>query len=328
MSNQQSSRETTSTPAPNRLRALAATARVANIPSVISNTFLGVAVAYVYNGRFTSSADLIPIFLCPILLYIAGNFWNDWSDQDWDRNHRPERALPSGIFKPITYLLTVCLLVIAGLACALALGAVTFGIATAITISIFVYTWFHKKTPWAVIPMGLCRGFLPILGFSAFASYWQPSSLFGSVTTSLLLVSISAVSLFCYILGLSLSARTESLAQPSKAYLILSRLLFLPAPTLPILLASFIAIISPSLFLIGILPYTVWVLLCLTKFRTPVPKHVSNLLAGIPFIDWIILLPIGIAGIQWSNPFGYFCILIPPLAVISGKALQRYAPAT
>lgn len=305
------------TPAPNKLRALAATARVANIPSVVSNTFLGLLAGYYIWPPKPQSLLLLGL-ISPILLYVAGNFLNDWCDRTWDQRHRPERALPRGLFKPISYLIAASSLILAALISSYTISVDSVVVAAFITASIFIYTWSHKKSSWSVIPMGLCRGFLPIYGYT----------IFRPITTTPDIPILISIGLFCYILGLSLSARTESIANPSKFYVMASRLFFLVPPSLILAYYGSNTSIPFHYALLGSVPFIGWILLCLTKFRSPVPRHVSNLLAGIPFIDWLVLLPMGLLYLISGDSFGLTFILVPPIAVVLGKALQRYAPAT
>jgi hypothetical protein len=59
---------------------------------------------------------------------------------------------------------------------------------------------------------------------------------------------------------------------------------------------------------------------------------VSRLLAGIPLVDWIALLPVAMTFMSNSRegawPMALACFLIPPLAFLSALLLQRLAPAT
>ena len=76
----------------------------------------------------------------------------------------------------------------------------------------------------------------------------------------------------------------------------------------------------------GLLSYGLWLTLCLTVFRQPVRRQVANLLAGMPLVDWIVLLPLAVAG--GTTNLAVICLVLPPLAVVGGKLLQRLAPAT
>jgi 4-hydroxybenzoate polyprenyltransferase len=308
---------------PEKLRLLAASARVANLPSVASNVFPGIALAMMAGHSTFNQTLAVPATLLIIsgaCLYLAGNFLNDWADRKWDAFHRPERALPQEVFSSSFYLTLACGLGLLGLCTAAAVHTRSLIIALVITASIILYTWAHKRAGWSVIPMGLCRALLPGLGFSGFAPPWLASPALAAI----------ALGLFCHITGLSLSARAESVAEAPTGLLRFARLLFLPAG-LSVFLASWLGLSCPlSASVSGLLPYVLWITLCLTIFRKPIHVYVSNLLAGIPLVDWIVLLPLGLthSAAQGHEPFFIACMIIPPLAFLSGKALQRLAPAT
>ena len=55
----------------------------------------------------------------------------------------------------------------------------------------------------------------------------------------------------------------------------------------------------------------------------------AGLLAGIPLVDWIFMLPVGMAMEETrAITGGHGLIWVPPLAFLAGIALQRLAPAT
>src|SRR5688572_23543978 len=95
---------------PGKVRALLATLRIANAPSVVSNVFLGFMVGWVgsehdYWKPGSMEWDRATMAcLAGVLLYCSGNLANDWFDRKWDAEKRPERALPSGLFHPASYL--------------------------------------------------------------------------------------------------------------------------------------------------------------------------------------------------------------------------------
>ena len=84
--------------------------------------------------------------------------------------------------------------------------------------------------------------------------------------------------------------------------------------------------------MVGLIPYAVWLTLGLTLHRKPVPRHVSSLLAGIPLVDAMALLPLALTlasgAAAWISPFGLACFAVPPLAFLAALSLQRLAPAT
>jgi hypothetical protein len=209
-------------------------------------------------------------------------------------------------------------LAVLGLAAAFATGPPSGWVAAGIVISILAYTVLHKRTAWAVIPMGLCRALLPVMGSIALFPYidgiWPASC-----------------ALFCYIMGLSLSARYESLAEPPIRAAILSRGLLLGTA---VMVAwgnrQFFITLWPNL--VGVLPYLLWTSLCLRIWRRPVPVLVSRLLAGIPLVDWMTILPLflmlAISGGGEPDFWQIIHFLTPPAAFLLGLLLQRLAPAT
>lgn len=315
-----------------KLHALAATSRLANIPSVLGNVWLGIALAAA-SGHWPTGGPWVgraaALGTAATCLYLAGNFLNDWADRDWDAARRPERALPRALF-PAGFYLSVALACGAlGLAAAAAVHRRCLAVALLIGLGIVLYTWFHKRSAWAVIAMGGCRALLPVLGFAGFA---RPAGLLATPGQSAAAVlTACAFGLFCHIAGLSLSARSESMARPPVGALRLARAIF-AAAAVSMFLAAWLLLSLPLRFcVLGLLPYGLWVGLCLTFLRHPVSRQVASLLAGIPLVDFIVLLPLALtlgAAPWWSPPLATLCLLVPPVAVGAGWLLQRLAPAT
>jgi hypothetical protein len=300
---------------PGKTRALLATARIANVPSVAGNVWLGVAVAAFFSSVDPWSAAL-PLALAGVLLYLAGNFLNDWADLAWDREHRPERALPRGLFSGRLYLAVAIGCGLGGLVLAATTGLAAAAVALAILAAVVIYTHWHKRSPWAVIAMGTCRALLPVMGAA------------GSLSLPL---AGCALGLLCHIAGLSLSARYESLPHPPSWISRTARGLFVAAVVV-VSAAAYGLVGRWDWVMLGALPYVVWVALSLSIWRKPVPRHVSRLLAGIPWVDAMMLIPLGLvlapaAGI-WTEPVAAGCLFFPPLAFVLALVLQRLAPAT
>lgn len=304
-----------------KLHALLSTARVANIPSVVSNVWLGVVMGIFSNDVVVvleipwASACLLA--LAGVALYVAGNFFNDWMDCGWDAVHRPERALPRGLFLAGLYAWLAVALGLLGVGLAAMVNARCAAVAGSIVASICLYTLWHKRSAWAVIPMGACRALLPVMGFAAFH-------------TDLHGIWPAAAGLFCYIMGLSLSARYESMAEPPRRVAVMARGLLLATA---ILMAWQSKGFQQGLLMgmAGAAPYLIWTGVCLKLRRRPVSALVSGLLAGIPLVDWMVLLPVFLSlagdGAGWV-PLSIACFAIPPLAFLSALLLQRLAPAT
>jgi 4-hydroxybenzoate polyprenyltransferase len=327
-----------------RLRALLATLRIANAPSVVSNVWLGFMVgwmlwAYPFWDRFDSAAwkSLCILSIAGLCLYFAGNLANDWFDRNWDSLRRPERALPSGLFSPSTYLTGAVVLSLAGVGIAATESLASATCAVAILTLIGVYTAFHKKAIWAVIPMGMCRAGLYAMGFFASWEIWDPQDapdidVTEMVATKLMIIATLMTGLFSYIVGLSLSARYEGMEHAPRGPLVVSKALLI----LPLLAMScWFMPQSPRFGIIGMIPFLIWLILCLTRFRTPIPRYVSALLAGIPLVDFIAAAPIAlyldsdlIEQSLWDLPHLQALVLIPLAAFVLGRLLQRVAPAT
>jgi 4-hydroxybenzoate polyprenyltransferase len=301
-----------------KLHALLATARVANVPSVISNVWLGVAmgVSFWWVHQDQSGFLIVTIshayflMISGVCLYVFGNFLNDWKDRKWDEVHRPERALPSGLFKPGTYLVAACALAIVGFGLAISVSIAAGLVALAIIACVVIYTVWHKEKAWSVVFMGLCRGLLPLLGASL-------------VPPSMWLAGVCGAALCCYIAGLSLSARAEARGEIGMGTRWVSRGLWVLAGMLMLWPHLWFSQ-SSWLLWAAALVYAGWLGLCLTCFRVPVSRHVSALLAGIPLLDWIFLLPL----LTMLGSAEIASAVIPPLAFVSALLLQRLAPAT
>jgi 4-hydroxybenzoate polyprenyltransferase len=295
--------------------ALLATARIANVPSVVSNLGVGVLL-----GSLDTGADFSwpwGLMVAAVLFYVAGNFLNDWADREWDAGHRPERALPRGVFRSGEYLVFACAGIAVGMSLAALHGWGALMVSAVLVGLIVLYTKVHKTTALGVIPMGLCRACLPVLGYVAMRGSMAGSVLF------------PAVGLFVYIVALSLSARWEAKAD-AEGKQHMSRSLLVFAGLIPALLPL---MVMPLVGWIGMTAFFLWTGLCVTKYRSPVPAHVSALLAGIPLVDWVTLLPMVLIWMHLERvePFDpMFCIAVflPPVAFVFGRVLQRVAPAT
>ena len=309
-----------------KLHALLATARVANIPSVLSNVWLGVAMGLVLLPGGTGPIpwlEALCLMCSAVFLYVSGNFLNDWMDSSWDQERRPERALPRALFQPSFYLIVAVLCAASGVALAVWVSAVAAYVAALIVACIVIYTLLHKRTAWSVIPMGLCRAFLPVMGALGLSDASVPGNTGWHVC-------VGAAPLFCYIVGISLVARSESLPAKNRR----SPVVFFFVPVA----LSFYAFVAAALWdgnrwlpLLGIIPYALWIVFCDVIRLPKVFRSVSLLLAGIPLVDWIFLLPTGLLAAQSNaglHSFGIACIMIPPLASVSAILLQRLAPAT
>ncbi len=301
---------------PGKFHALLATARIANVPSVLSNIGVGVLLGSGLQGGPLRWPWWL--LLAGVMFYIAGNFFNDWMDRHWDRHYRPERALPRALFTPNSYLLTALMLSLAALSLTAIYGLQPLIIALVLVGLIILYTRIHKTTPQAVIPMGMCRGTLPVLGYLAV----QPELT--------LTMWIPALALMLYVIALSCSARGESRGDLATGEKLPARMLLIFSG---ILAAVYPMMQNPALGWIGLIAFLAWMALSLTKYRHPIPAHVSALLAGIPLVDWAFLFPLALIRVlegvvPIDGPVFYTGLLLSPACFVTGRVLQRVAPAT
>ena len=299
-----------------KVYALLATARIANVPSVVSNLGVGVLLGSLDTGEDFSWPWFLTI--AAVLFYVGGNFFNDWADREWDTANRPERSLPRGLFSPKAYFLTAITCFAIGLVICGFSGWRALVIAAFLVWLIVWYTEIHKRTPLSVIPMGLCRAVLPVLGYVGTREGFSGVAL------------LPATALFLYIVALSLSARWESKAEVPKEKKLMSRMLLLAAGVVASLLPL---MVMPIAGWVGMVAFFLWMGLCVTRYRSPVPAHVSALLAGIPLVDWVTLFPMALIWMRLErveafDPMFSIAVFLPPVAFVLGRVLQRVAPAT
>lgn len=304
--------------------ALCATARVANIPSVVCNVWVGVMIHHHFTDSKVAWTLVTALIASGICLYISGNFLNDWMDRAWDLQHRPERALPRGLFTPELYLGLALMFAATGSLLAFSSNPMAGFAALGILFFIVIYTVWHKRSPWMVIPMGLCRGLLPMIGALGMITTDTNPATLGKITAT---ASITGAALFFYIVGLSLSARGESKPEqstrakiPAFTCLLITALMIFP-------LARHLQISSG--WWLAPVPYLLWLTACQTRFRRPIPRYVSALLAGIPLIDCITLIPLSLWMLHLATPsLPIISLVLPVFVMLAALTLQRLAPAT
>ncbi len=351
-----------------RLLDLLAIGRVANLPTVWSNLVLGILLGLAVPSHILTVGPVgpsgtsywswnpdvsLPQILSALLgvtcAYLCGTFLNDWKDAEFDRSHRPERAIPAGRFLGGTILLAAIGFGAVSLAAFFLLSVAALAAGLVLIACILTYTWIHKRTPLAIIPMGLCRACLYVIGFLTVASdqLWQvvledllrPARLLGDPVpgTVFLQTFLMALGILVYIAGLTLAARYESRPEGLKApRVLLWFLIFIPLLTHtwwwifhrpPFLEGWHLAI--PAL--IGLLPFLLWTTRALVVLKKSIPDFVSRTLAGLCLVD-LLALPGIAASIQtpWPfvNAYSLLLAIIPLSLFLLALVLQRLAPAT
>jgi 4-hydroxybenzoate polyprenyltransferase len=177
-------------------RAVLDMARAGNLPSVASNVVAALILSGAGGMAWPSGGQLVQALVAGFLLYAGGATLNDVADADFDRKHRPERAIPTGVFSRnaalalggIEMALGVAILGWAGAAPGALLGLVAV---------ILAYDWLHKRWAGSVFLMAGCRSMLGVSlatlpGHAAGSWFWAWTA-----------------AVFAYIVVLSLLARME-----------------------------------------------------------------------------------------------------------------------
>ncbi len=285
-----------------QVRALLELGRVSNLPSVVTN----VLAAWILTGsRF--GFGLVGLVIGSVLLYLGGTTLNDAIDVKFDRENRPERPIPAGVFSArMVWLIGIAYLVVgSGLLIVLTKAWPVW--VAALVVAIVVYDVVHKKWQGAVFVMGSCRLFLYLVAASA--------AIGG--TGVKLPVLIWAAALFLYIVGLTFVARGESTGGgvPQMA------IAFLAAPVVAGAISLALGGGGGFEFAICLLVLMGWIGLCLWRLRGDDParigRFVGGLLAGIPLIDALAVSSL----VPW---LALVFLLALPLSMI----LQRMVAAT
>jgi 4-hydroxybenzoate polyprenyltransferase len=171
-------------------------ARAGNFPSVWSNVLAALVLSAPIVGTWPELSLLLLAGLAGSLAYAGGTTLNDAFDADFDRSHRPERAIPRGLIARSTVAGVGALQLSAGLSLLVFLGASSFA-AAGLAATILLYDWLHKRWTGSVLLMAGCRVMLAVTIASL------PGQTMGSAFVAWV------IALFVYIVVLSLLARRE-----------------------------------------------------------------------------------------------------------------------
>ncbi len=180
-------------------------ARAGNFPSVASNVLAALVLSGAASstasttaglGGFPAGTTLALAAVAGMLVYAGGATFNDVFDAAFDAQHRPGRAIPSGLISRQAAALLASAEMAAGLALFIWMGA-SAAMAAVLAATILAYDWIHKRWIGSVVLMAGCRVFLA----------WTVATLPGHATTGAWWAWVAA--LFVYIVALSLIARWE-----------------------------------------------------------------------------------------------------------------------
>jgi 4-hydroxybenzoate polyprenyltransferase len=256
-----------------QLRTLLILGRVSNLPTVWSNCLAGWWLSG--GGNF---AKLPFLFLGLSLLYTGGGFLNDAFDEDFDRQRRSERPIPSGkISARLVWQLGFVQLAL-GLLLLLVCGKSATVAGVWLLFFILLYNFTHKfltASPWV---MGMCRFWVYIIAGATGVGGLNGFVIFCGLGMAL------------YVVGLSYVAKRESVRGVIPHW----PLLPLVAPILLALLMN-AGTFRPAAIWISVVVF-LWLARSLrTTFfggERNIGWIVTNLFAGITFVDWLAVAPI------------------------------------
>jgi 4-hydroxybenzoate polyprenyltransferase len=279
--------------------------RVSNLPTVWTN----VLAAAVLAGMPVGAAAVVAVAVACSLFYVGGMFLNDAFDREFDARMRPERPIPSGAVSVgevfgIGYGLLVAGLALVAITARLTVGLWTPGLVAGLALggTIVLYDAWHKENPAAPVLMGLCRVLVYVTTAAA---------LTGGVPAP---VSVGAVVLLAYLIGLTYVARQENLGEVRNLW----PLACLALPFIGGLATAFAGGASTLLY-VGFLGWVVFALSHLGWQRTvDVQRTVVSLIAGIALLD-------GVAVMGTGHPMlALVCVVAFGLTL----ALQRWVSGT
>jgi 4-hydroxybenzoate polyprenyltransferase len=164
--------------------------RVSNLPTVWTNVLASIALA----GGEALAALVLPLGLGVSLLYVSGMYLNDAFDRGWDSVHRPERPIPSGAVSARVVFGAGFALMGAGLAVLAAAAGPRPLLAGAVLAALIVaYDVVHKRSPLAVVLMGLCRVAVYVTAAMAVTARPRPALALGGVLLLAYMVSLTAI---------------------------------------------------------------------------------------------------------------------------------------
>jgi len=282
-----------------QLRTLLILGRVSNLPTVWSNCLAGW-----WLGGGENFANLPWLFFGVSALYVGGMYLNDAFDVDFDRQHRPERPIPSGaISLPVVWGWGLAWLGLGALSL-IFIGKTTGALALVLILCIIIYDATHKvitASPWL---MGACRFWIYVIAGSTASWGVNGWPIWCGVVLAL------------YVAGLSHMARLES----SRARVPRWPLVLLVVPVFLALLMDTGENRVPALLLSLIL--VLWIARCVRPMfqggQVNVGRIVSGLLAGIVFVDWLAVAP--------GCPPALNAVFLILFGATLG--LQRFVPAT
>lgn len=287
--------------------------RLPNLASVWSQVILGACLIFFFNDKDYQFATIYELDINQLiitgvmvsLLYLYGCLSGDWYDVNWDKQHQPNRPIPSGRIprKNIGLLALSCLSGAGYLATYLPSRTLPWVLALAVVVSL--YTLFHKRNFAArVILMAACRGLIipvTVLVHVNIDAFWAS------------IIGFSSFSLFFYIL----SFMTSSKKKLSRGLLGFSVILQLIIANIYLIEHAWadLAIWAVVIILTGL---AIWIHRAIGK---PQGRFIKRSLAWMPVFDLGVAVSVALVS-------GYYgLVAVPFIAVALWYTLSKLADA-
>lgn len=154
---------------------------------------------------YANVSHLAILILSSLLLYLSGIVFNDYFDIEEDRKERPFRPLPSGKVTKQKAFIIAAASMLAGNILVFAVGATSVVISIILSVTIIAYNFRLKHTIAGPFTMGAARFLNVFLG----ASPAFPALLFSNNTILILRIMLVSVSVFLYVIAISILSRME-----------------------------------------------------------------------------------------------------------------------
>lgn len=254
--------------------------RVSNLPTVWTNVLAGAVLS---RAAFTGGTAAL-LMAALSLFYVAGMYFNDAFDADYDARMRPSRPIPSGnvsartVFAAGGAMIAAAFLLLAWLGLSrtpMQIGGLWAALGLA--LAILVYDAWHKDNPFGPVVMGLCRLFVYVTAAFSLTEAPDPG------------IYLAAVVALCYLIGLTYAAKQEDLMKMGSLW----PLIFLAVPLVygaPIAMRSGVGL-AAYLALAAVVIGSVYLMM------RPGPKAIGRvvtlLIAGICLLDALFIAGVG-----------------------------------
>lgn len=260
--------------------------RISNAPTIISNVMVGLALAIQSHSLAWSETSMPPrldflkilfiISVAILLMYFSGMIFNDAMDAKWDKKHRPNRPIPSGLIKRRDAWVTasfmmVCAVLLCGMQGALQLSIV-------LSLVVLAYTLFHRWLFPAAILMALGRSLVYFIAMTALS----PPPPFGHLLGFCIAIGV-------YTTILTILGRNEHGGEAKHPWL--TWLMLLP-PIIPLVMYRE----AHEFAWVMLMIYIAWMVMSWRDFRKPNSQPIAGmhkLLAGFCLLDCVLIAMLG-----------------------------------